>query len=200
MSRDVKSLSKRLSWLLRHGAGEAGLVMDEAGWSAIPDVLEVLSMSHAELESAVEFNDKARLEIDEDRIRACQGHSLEGMPVTLEGLETSWEVVTHAQALWHGTTVTAIEGISQSGITPERRTHVHLAADVGSRLGKRSAVDLLLEVDPSKLDSLSLTVFRSPNGVLLVRRVPREAVVGVQAVSKLGDRDLHTAKVRLALL
>jgi RNA:NAD 2'-phosphotransferase (TPT1/KptA family) len=33
--------SKKLSWLLRHGAGEAGLEMDAAGWAEVADVRRV---------------------------------------------------------------------------------------------------------------------------------------------------------------
>jgi putative RNA 2'-phosphotransferase len=110
VSGDVIRLSKRLSWLLRHGAGEAGLVMDEAGWAAIDDVLDVLSISRAALEEAVARNDKARLVFEGARMRACQGHSLSGMPVTVEGLESSWEAASPAGHLWHGTHVAAIAG------------------------------------------------------------------------------------------
>lgn len=199
MSRDVKSLSKQLSWLLRHGAGEVNLAMDEAGWSAIGEVLEVLSMTRDDLNRAVEYNDKARLEVKGDRIRACQGHSLEGMPVTMEGLEASWDIVAPTRTLWHGTKVTTIDGIAESGISPVHRTHVHLAAAVDSRVGKRAAVDLLLEVDPVILRSVGIKVFRSPNGVLLVRRVSRNALIGVRAVSKLGELSLPAARTRLNL-
>src|SRR5258706_432319 len=54
MSRDKGSgASKKLSWLLRHGAGETGIDMDAAGWVAITDVLRTLHMGRAALEDAV---------------------------------------------------------------------------------------------------------------------------------------------------
>ncbi len=59
---------------------------------------------------AVEHNDKQRLQVDGDRIRACQGHSLEGMPVTCEALENSWERVHPDHLLWHGTNRAALDG------------------------------------------------------------------------------------------
>jgi putative RNA 2'-phosphotransferase len=72
--------------------------MDQAGWVPITEVLDALSMSRDDLNRAVEMNDKARLQVnDDDLIRACQGHSLEGMPVTLDGLEASWDVVSQTR-------------------------------------------------------------------------------------------------------
>lgn len=199
MSDDVVRLSKRLSWLLRHGAGEVGLLMDKAGWSAIDDVLEVLSIPRASLDDAVARNDKGRLFVDGARIRACQGHSLAGMPVTVEGLESSWEVVSPAGPLWHGTHVAAIAGIAAHGIVPGGRSHVHLAPRRDSRVGKRYAVDLLLEVSPVGLADENLAVFRSPNGVLLARRVPRSAIIGLESASAAGRRAEVEARCILRL-
>ncbi len=103
MSSELVALSKRLSWLLRHGANESGLAMDEAGWSEVDDVLQVLGVTRAELDLAVSQNDKGRLAVSGSRIHACQGHSLEAMPVTREALEASWEVFYPQGPLWHGT-------------------------------------------------------------------------------------------------
>ena len=77
--------------------------MSADGWVAIADVLAELRMESAALAVAVEDNDKQRLQVDGDRIRACQGHSLDGMPVTREALENSWERVYPDHLLWHGT-------------------------------------------------------------------------------------------------
>lgn len=89
MTRDSRAVSK----LLRHTAGERGLTMSADGWAAIADVLRVLGLTRERLDVAVRENDKQRLQVDGDRIRACQGHSLHGMPVTREALENSWEHV-----------------------------------------------------------------------------------------------------------
>ena len=103
MSSEAVALSKKLSWLLRHGAGEAGLAMDRAGWAEVLDVLAVLGMTRAQLDLAVANNDKGRLVLEGSRVRACQGHSLADMPVTVEDLEASWETVSPEASLWHGT-------------------------------------------------------------------------------------------------
>jgi putative RNA 2'-phosphotransferase len=180
------ALSKRLSWLLRHGAGEAGLAMDQAGWSDIEDVLQLLAITRVELDLAVSHNDKGRLVVDGRRIRACQGHSLEGTPVTREALEASWGVISPDRTLWHGTRAPAIEGIARDGIKPGQRTHVHLAASSDSHVGKRSAVDFLLEVSPASLGEAGVAIFCAPNGVVLVRHVPQIAITGLRSASRAG--------------
>jgi putative RNA 2'-phosphotransferase len=192
-------LSKRLSWLLRHGAGGAGLDMDAAGWAPVDQVLAALGISRADLEEAVRRNDKGRLQLAGDRVRACQGHSLEGMPVTRAALEASWVMLTPSRSLWHGTSVGAVAGIAAGGLLPGRRSHVHLAADADARVGKRTRVDLLLEISPRQLAGHGLCVFRPPNGVLLVRHVPVACIVAVRAASPAGQRALPSARRALEL-
>src|SRR5271170_5993015 len=110
---DSNGASKKLSWLLRHGAGEAGLEMDAAGWADVEDVRRVLHIGRDALEAAVHDNTKARLELRGKRIRACQGHSLRGMPVTCEALEATWVVHEGDTHVFHGTRIAALEGIAR---------------------------------------------------------------------------------------
>jgi len=151
--------------------------MGADGWAPIDDVLRTLRMDRPALDAAVQDNDKQRLQVDGDQIRACQGHSLEGMPVTREALENSWERVYPDHLLWHGTNQAALPAIQREGLRPGRRTHVHLAPSRDSHVGRRSAVDVLLAVDPG-----NLAVYQAPNGVLLTREVPPDAIVVADAV------------------
>jgi putative RNA 2'-phosphotransferase len=171
--------SKQLSWLLRHGADEAGLPMDAAGWAEVDDVRRVLGISRDALEAAVRDNTKQRLELRGTRIRATQGHSLAGMPVTCDALEASWALHEDDASVFHGTRIKALEGIAREGILPGERTHVHLAEATDSAVGKRDAVDVMLEVSPAALRALGFPLYRSPNGVILARRVPALAIVGL---------------------
>lgn len=172
--------SKRLSWLLRHGAGEQGLAMDAAGWAAIADVLAATGLSRDELDDAVRTNTKRRLQLDGEHVRACQGHSQRNTAVTREGLERSWQPWTGNASLWHGTSRAALAGIAERGILPIARTHVHLADAPDAAVGKRAEVDVLLEVDPTRLRTHGLDVFVAPNGVVLVREVPPDCIVGAR--------------------
>jgi putative RNA 2'-phosphotransferase len=106
---DRAHVSKTLSWLLRHGAAEAGLHLDAAGWAPLADVLRITGVSRGDVEAAVRDNTKRRFELDGDRIRAVQGHS--STQVDLDALEASWERVVgraasdadplYLKQLWH---------------------------------------------------------------------------------------------------
>lgn len=190
--------SVRLSWLLRHGANETGLPMDVAGFAPIADVLRLARLTRPELDDVVADNNKQRFQIVGERIRAVQGHSTDGTPVTLDGLEASWELVDSDAPLFHGTSVEAARAIlTSAGVHAAARSHVHLAAAVDATVGKRAAVDVLLVVDPQRLRALRWSVFRAPNGVLLTRTVPREAVTSIRSSTRRGDAALAQLKALL---
>lgn len=191
---DAGPRSRRLTWLLRHGAGTEGLDMDAAGWIDVDAALDALDLTRAELDEAVATDAKARLQLVGHRVRAVQGHSCDGTPVTAHALEASWRPVDPSASLWHGTSVAAVAGIARTGIEPGRRTHVHLAAAADSHVGKRVAVALLLEVSPT-----GLAVFEAPNGVLLTRHVPTASIVGVRGTTRAGRAAAPGAAAALGL-
>lgn len=180
MEPHLVKTSKKMSWLLRHGAAEAGVAMDEAGWVAVADVLRALRLDRATLDAVVRDNEKQRFQLDGDRIRACQGHSTAGAAVTLDELEASWTVRTSPAPVWHGTRIEAVASIAREGIRPVARTHVHLAPALDSVVGKRAAVQVMLEVSPAKMAEAGLKLFDAPNGVVLARQVPPACIVGLR--------------------
>ena len=193
--------SKKLSWLLRHGAAEAGIVLDQEGWASVAEVLRVLAMNRAQFDRAVETNEKKRFDVDGDLVRACQGHSEGVGGVTLEALEQSWEVLGDTDGIvWHGTHVDALEGIAAEGISSVSRTHVHLASTTDAKVGKRANVDILLGVSLAALRSSGQTVWRSANGVVLVRHVPAAAIVALASATKHGEKKLAWAKSLFSIL
>lgn len=184
MDRDLVRDSKRVSWLLRHGAPERHIAMDPAGWVAVGDVLRELRLSEARLTAVVNQNDKARFERAGDRIRACQGHSALGqVGVAVEALEASWEEHVGDAPLFHGTAVDAALSIAREGIKAQKRSHVHLAPSAESKVGKRWNVDLLLVIDPARVRAHGLKLWASANGVVLARRIPADCVTGVRPLA-----------------
>ncbi|WP_437667416.1 RNA 2'-phosphotransferase [Sorangium sp. So ce1182] len=195
MGRDrMTDTSKKLSWLLRHGAPSLGIAMDDAGWVAVDDVLRALGLPRSRLDEVVENNTKNRLELRGDRVRASQGHSREGMPVTLAGLEASWEEVHGDAPIWHGTSVDAVRGIAREGIRPAARTHVHCTDALDSAVGKRANVDVMLEISPARLRARGIGVFRSQNGVILAREVPVGCVVGLVPIVARAKREAEALR------
>lgn len=180
----LEKKGKRLAWLLRHGATDVGLDMDEAGWVDVEEVLVALGMTFEELECVVRDNDKQRIELVGGRLRACQGHSLENHAVTPEALEGSWTVYTGDDSVWHGTDLDALESIARDGIQPVGRTHVHLAPEMNSKVGLRGTVDVMLEISPMRMRAAGLNLYVASNGVLLAREVPAACIVGLHPMTK----------------
>lgn len=190
----IKQKSRKLSWLLRHGAQEAGLSMDAAGWAPVEDVLRLVRLSPRELEVVVRENNKSRLQWEGDLIRACQGHSLEGTPVTLDALEASWRPYSSGEPVWHGTGLEQLPSIAQRGLLPQARSHVHLADGLQSRTGKRNGVAVMLEVSPQRMRTHGLGLFVSPNGVVLARHIPAACISGLTPVSRRAHARLDELK------
>ncbi len=175
--------SKRLSWLLRHGAPEAGVPMDPAGWVEIGDLLGFFSMRRATLDELVRTNNKRRLQIEGTRIRCCQGHSVRS-GVSAAALEASWQIYDDEGTIWHGTSAAALPSIAREGVLPQRRTHVHLAPTLASVVGKRAQVDVMIGVDPQRLRSAGEMLWRAPNGVILARRIPPEQIIDLRPMTR----------------
>lgn len=137
-------VSKKLSWLLRHGAESEGLTFLPGGFLPLTSVLsnrklKSLQVTFDEVRQVVAADEKQRYTLqrteasgDEDKpegwlIRANQGHSVklqddEGLltPVTRENMPST---------AVHGTTHAAWPLIVASGgLKPMNRNHVHFAS------------------------------------------------------------------------
>jgi putative RNA 2'-phosphotransferase len=165
-SVDSVKLSRRLSYLLRHRPDAAGLVLDEAGWAPVSDVLRALGIDRARLEELVARSDKQRFALAGDRIRANQGHSI---PVEL-GLEP----VAPPERLYHGTPVRNLESIRRQGLVKRGRTHVHLSRDVetAQQVGARRGDSVVLTVRAGAMAAVGHEFFLAANGVWLIDSVP----------------------------
>ena len=153
--------------------------MDAAGWTSVDEVLRVIGFDRERLVQVVRDNTKQRLQLDGDRIRACQGHSTDNPFVRVDALEKSWRRYDADEKFFHGTRADLVPVIRRDGLKPMGRTHVHCAASPDSRVGKRASVDVLLVIEPTLVRAEDLDIFVSPNGVILVRRVPPSAIVDV---------------------
>lgn len=189
--------SKFLSWLLRHGAAEQGLALDGAGWIEIDRVAEASGLSAEEILRLVEQDSKRRYQVEGGRIRACQGHT-PASGVNADDLEASWRPYLSDEPIWHGTNIEAVPEIARSGILSMERTHVHSAPRADSNVGKRASVHVLLEIDPAKVRRAGIRLFESPNGVILARSIPPEAIVNVIPMTKRASQDAEALRARFA--
>ena len=136
--KEYKSLSKEISYALRHVPWEYELEMDEEGWVLTEQLLEALrreekwkDVHEADLHEIIKTSEKKRFEIKDGRIRAFYGHSIP-MKITKQEMMPP-------DILYHGTARRFLESIQQNGLLPQRRQYVHMSQDVetAQAVGKR---------------------------------------------------------------
>ncbi len=167
-----RRVSKRLSYLLRHGAAEHGLAMDSDGYVPVSQVLPLLNgATLQDLERVVRDNDKQRFKLAErdgrPHIRANQGHSLQ------VGDSMHQPVIdpTQLPVAVHGTTRGAWETIRHAGLSRMGRQHIHMATDLPEAgtvvSGMRAAAEVAVFVDVEAAMAAGIQFMRSDNGVVL---------------------------------
>ncbi|MGW5867415.1 RNA 2'-phosphotransferase [Streptomyces sp. NPDC055239] len=168
--RTVK-VSKYLSRHLRHQPERIGLALDESGWVEI-DALIAAATAHgfrftrAELEHVVAVNDKQRFAVEESRIRASQGHSVD--------IDLNLPPATPPAYLFHGTVARNTAAIRAEGLRPMNRHAVHLSPDreTATRVGARRGRPVVLSVDAGAMHRDGHEFQVSANGVWLTAAVP----------------------------
>ena len=165
---DVVRVSKRLSYVLRHHPGSAGLSLHQHGSVGVDDLLAARRLTRAELDEVVAGNDEQRFALDGTgtRIRASQGHSV---PVDL-----GYAPAVPPDELFHGTVDRFLASILAEGLRPGERHAVHLSADraTAERVGARRGRAVVLRVDAAAMVRDGVGFTRSDNGVWLVDAVP----------------------------
>ncbi|TVY85559.1 tRNA 2'-phosphotransferase [Lachnellula suecica] len=188
-------VSKALSKLLRHAAGDAGVQLDSEGYAKLDQVMQwnrikSLKVTFADIQTAVSDNAKKRFSMkpnpsikpppdpsSEDPsdwvIRANQGHSIAIdsaallVPITLEAGNVPEIVV-------HGTYFAFYQAIVESGgLKKMTRNHIHMSTGLpedkqGVISGMRKDAEVLIYVDIQKsLKDGDILWWISENGVVL---------------------------------
>jgi putative RNA 2'-phosphotransferase len=55
---------------------------------------------------------------------------------------------------------------------------------MSSKVGKRAAVHVMLEVSPARVREAGLQLYSAPNGVVLAREIPASSIVGLHPMTK----------------
>lgn len=175
--KEIKTISKFLSLVLRHAPETIQLQLDKNGWA---NVDELIIQSHqfgkefdfGLLEEVVETNDKKRFTFNEDltKIRANQGHSID--------VELNLKESEPKDFLYHGTVEKFIDSIKKEGLQKMSRQYVHLSKDketaikVGSRRGK----PIVLKINAPKMFLDGYKFYLSENNVWLLDEVPTKYI------------------------
>lgn len=179
MSDPNESLSRFLSYVLRHAPHAIGLSLDAQGWARIDDLiakskLHGRELSHNLLLEVVATCQKKRYSVSADGlfIRANQGHSL-------KSIELGLKQKTPPSVLYHGTATRFVESILVHGLSRQTRQHIHLSDDFETAVsvGKRHGEPVVFIVQAGALHSLGHLFFRSENDVWLTESdIPSESI------------------------
>lgn len=166
-----KQLSKQLSYLLRHAPQKAGLQLGAGGWVSLEPLLKHLRVSREQVEQVVKNCPKQRFSIQDDQIRANQGHSVS---VDLELLSQSPPL-----CLYHGTNPAALAAIHLEGLRSMNRHHVHLSIDrrTAVQVGQRRGTPIVLSIQAREMEKAGYLFYCSANGVWLTEQVPLKYIV-----------------------
>lgn len=173
MDKRHTTVSKFLSYILRHRPHEVGLVLDSAGWIEIEELLTSSAthgnpISREELDYVVANNNKRRFAVSEDglRIRASQGHSID--------VALGYAACEPPKLLYHGTAERNLCAIREQGLVKGKRHHVHLSADAETawNVGQRHGRAVVLVVRSGEMSRAGFCFYLSVNGVWLTESVP----------------------------
>jgi putative RNA 2'-phosphotransferase len=175
MEKKLQKISKYLSFLLRHSPDAIGLKLDSIGWGSIDYIIENTQSPKLDrdlIDIVVETNGKKRFSISPcgKNIRANQGHSIE--------IDLGLEAIVPPEGLLHGTAERFIESIMDSGLTKQKRHHVHLSEslEVAKAVGARYGRPVVLKIDTKKMTEDGFQFYKSANNVWLVDSVPPKYV------------------------
>ena len=172
MDPKIKSVSKSMSYVLRHRPDAIGITLDPNGWVGVDDLLSAFQRdgkryTRACIDRAVAENDKQRFEFSDDgtRIRARQGHSVK--------IDLGYEPAIPPDVLFHGTATRNLDSIREKGLLKMNRHHVHLSTSKKTMLAvaQRHGKPVILEIDAKRMHAEGHEFFVTDNGVWLVDTV-----------------------------
>jgi putative RNA 2'-phosphotransferase len=176
-NKQAKTISKYLSYILRHDPADAGIILDTNGWTNVNLLLKELCsrfpvLDKTALEYIVATNSKQRFAFNEDKsmIRASQGHSVD--------VELNYMAQEPPTVLFHGTAVENVRSTMNEGLKKQNRHHVHLSENVTTALqvGSRHGRATVLKIHSGKMHEAGYIFYVSANNVWLTDFVPVEFI------------------------
>lgn len=164
---DLVKESKRLSYLLRHGAKKENIKISSDGFVEIKDILAINpGLSRTIIKRIVDNDQKNRFFIKNDKIRANQGHSMD-LDVEMEHITNHKDI----PVVIHGTYMSNWLNIKANGLSKMKRNHIHFAVGLlgenGVISGMRSSCNLFITIDIEKCMKDGIKFYRSANNVIL---------------------------------
>ena len=171
--KQIKGISKFLSYILRHNPQSIGLELDKEGLANVDELIAKSKTDYSVLTKellaiVVDTNEKRRFAFNDDRskIRASQGHSI--------NIELNLEAQEPPAFLYHGTVEKFMDVIKTEGLKKMDRQHVHLCADRDTAItvGNRKGRPIVLVINSGQMHQKGYSFYLSTNGVWLTDHVP----------------------------
>ena len=176
--RELISVSKFLSLILRHNPQKAEVTLDANGWVDVAQLIEGMNkhgrvpVTLDDLKLIVRTDDKQRYVFSDDgsKIRANQGHSV--------NVDVELTAVEPPDILYHGTATRFLESIKDGGLIASSRLYVHLSADAETavKVGKRHGEPVVLGIEAGEMHARGYPFYLSANGVWLTACVPSDFI------------------------
>lgn len=179
LEKELKEISKFLSFILRHKPDAIGLILDSKGWANIDELIgktntsgEINNLDRALIQEVVDTSDKKRFLISDNgqRIRANQGHSVD--------VDLQLKPITPPEFLYHGTATRFLDSILKEGLKPQQRQHVHLSTNIETAMavGQRYGKPIILKIRARLMYEQGQEFYISENAVWLTNSVSPEFI------------------------
>jgi RNA:NAD 2'-phosphotransferase (TPT1/KptA family)/8-oxo-dGTP pyrophosphatase MutT (NUDIX family) len=179
--KHLTSLSKLLSWILRHGINEMGLQMNSEGYVSVDELLKLeklADLSFEDLVKVVNDNKKQRFKLitgkdSKSFIRANQGHSVNiGNALEDDKMMKKLTLDDGIFIGYHGTSLANWELIKETGLKPCDRKHCHLSRSYQrdneeTISGIRDHSQVIIKIDVKKGLEVGQAFYLSDNNVIL---------------------------------
>lgn len=172
-------VSKKMSWILRHGIDKLNLKIDNLGRIELNTFLELEEMKNLNVDEniimyVINNNDKKRFRLDcvdgVKMIGANQGHSKE-IGDRINDSELLEPINKPLELCVHGTYKKFINKILETGLKTMTRKHIHFATGyVGDEKvisGARTSAEVFIEIDMELAMNDGIKFYLSSNGVIL---------------------------------
>lgn len=164
MNKLYIKISKFLSFILRHGPDKLGLELDSDGFADLNEVLKVLNnkfknikITKYTLEEIIKQSEKRRFQIEDSKIKAFYGHSIDAKIVMKLAADLP-------PILYHGTNLKAFNAIKSEGLIKKRRQYVHLSDTIETAIliGKRTSSNpIILKIDTKSAQPGGVKFYKS---------------------------------------
>ena len=169
---ELNRISKFLSYVLRHKPDAISLNLDEEGWASVNELINKsqveIKLDRTLIEQVVTTSDKKRFALSADGllIRANQGHSVK--------VDLGLKPTKPPTILYHGTATRFLDSITQEGLKPGKRNHVHLSSDIETAraVGQRYGTPIILQINAEQMHNDGHQFFLSDNHVWLSNLIP----------------------------